>query len=334
MITFDRLQQIIPSDQALANKALSVALTQINGLSFIGLPAFGAAVKNLETTQSLPQLTALTQAVPPAVANTIVSLLAVGKGVNGNIQLVDILGLAGGWIAIPNFLKTIEIFGTMDLSTLTLIYQTMAGVLDGTYNSGADPDGYAIITIPSGLPGAGTYTPITAPNPGTPPPVNILVTSAATQAMAVLIGSAQAEIANLQATYPEQTTELNMLWTEMAEQVDFEQTLQTLIPIPWADLTANDRNSIYGLVYGLPDYGIDNREGGVSWLLEKMAAIGTLGGEAIIGCLREGRNQVALNNAGIYTNSKVPGEPIPPPPEAELLPSVYTESEAQNLVVK
>lgn len=136
MITFDRLQQIIPADQALANKALSVALTQINGLSFVGLPVFGAAVKNLETTQSLPKLTALTQAVPPAVANTIVSLLAVGRGVNGNIQLVNILGLAGGWIATPNFLKTVEIFSTMDLSQLTLIYQTMTGVLNGTYNSG------------------------------------------------------------------------------------------------------------------------------------------------------------------------------------------------------
>lgn len=335
MITFDRLQQIIPADQALANKALSVALAQINGLSFVGLPVFGAAVKNLETTQSLPQLTALEQAVPPAVANAIVSLLAVGKGVNGNVRLVDILGLAGGWIATSNFSKTVEIFGTMDLSTLTLIYQTMAGVFDGTYDSGVDPDGYAIVTIPLGLPGAGTYNPITAPNPGTPPPTNILVTSAATVAITTaLTPAALVEIANLQATYPEQTNELNAVWTEMVEQVDVEQTLQAVIPIPWSDLTTDDRNSIYGLVYSLPDYGADTREGGVSWLLEKMAAIGTLGGEAIIGCLREGRNQVALNNAGIYTNSKVPGEPIPPPPEAELLPSVYTESEAQNLVVK
>jgi hypothetical protein len=325
MITFDRLQQIIPADQALANKALSVALTQINGLSFIGLPAFGAAVKNLETTQSLPKLTALKQAVPPAVANTIVSLLAVGKGVNGNIQLVNILGLAGGWIATPNFLKTVELFGTMDLSTLTLIYLQMASAANGDFG----PIDSGPIVIPSG-PAAGTYLGVEVA-PGPPPEYD---PTALAVAFSSLRAAALAEIANLQATYPEQTTELNVLWAEMAEQVQLEKDLQDLAKINWGDLTEDDRVSIYGLVYSLPDYGVDNREGGVSWLLEKMAAIGTLGGEAIIGCLREGRNQVALNNTGIYTNSKVPGEPIPPPPEAELLPSVYTENEAINLVTR
>jgi hypothetical protein len=335
MITLNRLQQIIPADQALANKALSVALTQINGLNFVGLPAFGRAVKNLETTQSLPLVTALQQAVPPSVANFLISLLAVGKGANGNVQLVDILGLAGGWIAVPNFLKTVEIFNTMNLSTLTLIYQTMTGVLNGTYNSGVDPDGYAIVTIPLGLPGAGTYNPVTAPNPGIPPPVNILVTSAANVAMSTaLIPAALVEIANLQATYPAQCAELNSLWTEMAEQVDLEQTLQAEIKLVWADLTPNDRTSIFSLIYSLPEYGLQNQEGGAGWLLEKMANLSTLSGESIIGAMREGRNQAILNNVGIVTNSRIPGEPIPPPPEAELLPSVYTEAEAQILVAK
>jgi hypothetical protein len=50
--------------------------------------------------------------------------------------------------------------------------------------------------------------------------------------------------------------------------------------------------------------------------------------------LREGRNQVALNNSGIFTNTAIPSDPVPPPPSAELLPSDYTEAEAENLVVK
>jgi hypothetical protein len=65
-----------------------------------------------------------------------------------------------------------------------------------------------------------------------------------------------------------------------------------------------------------------------------MADLTTQGGEAIIGCLREGRNQVALGNGGLYTNTKIPGDPNPPPPEAQLLPSTYSESEAENLVIK
>jgi hypothetical protein len=72
----------------------------------------------------------------------------------------------------------------------------------------------------------------------------------------------------------------------------------------------------------------------MAWFLEAMADLTTLGGEAIVGCLREGRNQDFLGTAGIRTNSQIPGDPIPPPPEAELLPSTYTEDQAQNLVIR
>ena len=44
MITLDRLQQIIPPDQALANKALSVALQQIAGISNNPLPTMAAVI--------------------------------------------------------------------------------------------------------------------------------------------------------------------------------------------------------------------------------------------------------------------------------------------------
>jgi hypothetical protein len=323
MITFNRLRQIIPADQALANKALGVALTQINGLSAINLPTFGTAVKNLESTKNLPLVSALKQPAP--AAGSIVSLLAVGNGVNGNIQLVDILGLAGGWIATPNFLKTVELFGTMDLSTLTLIYLQMAAAANGDFG----PIDSGPIVIPSG-PAAGTYLGVEVA-PGPPPeydPTALAVASSSLRAAAL------AEIANLQATYPETTTELNDLWNQMIEQVQLEKDLQDLAKINWGDLTEDDRVSIYGLVYSLPEYGTQTEEGGTAWLLEKMSNLSILGGESVVGCLRQGRNQVALNESGIYTNNKVPGDANPPPPPAELLPSFYTESDAQNLVTR
>jgi hypothetical protein len=327
MIAFDRLQQIIPADQALANKALSVALGQINGISQVNLPTFATAVTALQTTRDLPLITALTTAVPPAVANYYTSTLAVGGGTNGDIRVADVIGLAGGWVATDAYLQTVEIFATMNLSYLTLIYQTMANALDGTYgDTQAGP-----LTIPSGLPGAGTYVGTDISTPPDPPVYN---PTAAQAALIVLIPIAQAEIVNLQTTYPAQTAELNTLWTGMAEQVVNERTLQTLINLNYADLTANDRNSIYGFIYNLPGYGTETEQGGTAWLIETMADLTTLSGEAIIACLREGRNQVALNSTGIFTNSQIPSEPIPPPPEAELLPSVYTEDEAINLVVK
>lgn len=330
MIPFDRLQQIIPADQALANKALSVALTQINGINNLNLPTLAAAVKNLETTKDLPLITALEQAVPPSVANYYTSTLAVGGGSNGDIRIVDIIGLAAGWLATDAFARTVEIFATMNLSTLTSIYQDMANSLDGSYG----PTDSGPLVIPSGSCAGtyvGTYIP---PDPGPPPVPGYYDPEAIDLAMACLTGAAATEITNLQTQYPEQTAELNSLWNELAEQVISEDSLQALIKLNYADLTANDKNSIYGFIFSLPSYGDQTQVGGIAWFLESMADLSTLGGQAIVASLREGRNQTALNSAGIYTNTSIPGEPVPPPPQAELIPSTYTESEATNLVIK
>jgi hypothetical protein len=304
-----------------------VALGQVNGISTTPLPLFAQTTRALETTRDLPLISALTSAVPPSVANYYTSTLAVGGGVNGDIRVVDVIGLAGGWIATDAFVQTVEIFNTMDLSTLTLIYDTMTNALDGSYgDTVAGP-----LTIPGGLPGAGTYFGIDIAIPPDPPEYD---PTSAQVAMATLIPIAQTEITNLQNTYPVQTAELNTLWSNMAQQVVREQTLQPIVNLNYGDLVANDRTSIYSLIYSLPTYGTETEEGGTAWFLESMSDLTILGGQAIVATLREGRNQVALNSSGIFTNTQIPGDPIPPPASAELLPSVYTENEAEILVVK
>jgi hypothetical protein len=322
---YNRLSQIIPADQALANQALAVSFAQINGISTQNLPTFAQSVKNLETTKDLPLITALTSAVPPSVANYYTSSLAVGGGANGDIRVVDIIGLAAGWIATDAFTRTVEIFATMNLSTLTTIYQRMDTALGGGYG----PVDSGPIVIPAG-PAAGTYVGVEI-DPGPPPEYN---PTAIDQAMIALKSAATTEIANLQSAYPAQTSELNTLWNNMAQQIVNEDTLQTLIKLNYADLTANDPNSIYGFIYSLPSYGIQTEEGGVTWFIEAMADYSTQGGQAIIACLREGRNQVLLSGSGTVTNTRIPSEPNPPPPDAELLPSTYSETEAINSVVK
>jgi hypothetical protein len=329
MIALDRLQQIIPADWALANKALSVALTQIAGISNMNLPTLAATTTAMETTRDLPLITALTTAVPPSVSNYYTSTLAVGNGPNGEIRVVDVIGLAGGWVATDAFIRTVAIFSTMNLTYLTLIYRTMANSADGTYG---DPE-LGPLTIPPGLPGAGTYIAITEPNPD-PPPTDLVVETALQAAMAVLIPIAETEILNLIATYPTQTEELNTLFDDMANQVVAEQTLQPIVKLNYSTLTANDRNSIYGFIFNLPGYGLQTEVGGMAWFLEAMADLTTQSGQAIVACLREGTNQVALGAAGIYTNSTIPSEPDPPPPDAVLIPSEYTTAEAAALLAR
>lgn len=323
--TVNRLSQIIPADQALGNRALAMSLSQVNGISTIQLPSFALTVKNMETTRDLPLLTALTTAVPPSVAEYYTTTLAIGNGPNGTIRIVDVIGLAGGWVATDAFARTVEIFDTMDLQDLTDIYDQMAQALNGDLG----PTDSGPIVIPSG-PAAGTYNGVEI-DPGPPP---VYDPTAIELAMAALTSAAQTEIANLQTAYPAQTTELNTLWNSMAEQVIKEQTLQPVVNLNFANLQANSRTSIYSFILSLPNYGLQTEQGGIAWFLESMADLSTLGGQAVIGCLREGRNQVALSDSGIYTNSKIPSDPVPPPPPANLLPSVYSETEAENLVVK
>ena len=64
MITYDRLSQIIPPDQALAAKALATSLQRISGVKNITLPVLANTTINLQTTNNLDQISALTQAVP------------------------------------------------------------------------------------------------------------------------------------------------------------------------------------------------------------------------------------------------------------------------------
>lgn len=326
MIAYDRLQNIIPADQALANKALATSLQQIAGISNMNLPTLARSISGIQTTKDLPLITAQTTAVPPAVANYYTSTLSQGSGPNGQIRIVDVLGTAIGWNINDSFIQTAEIFSTMDLSYLTLIYQTIAKAGEGDYG---DPD-TGPLTIPSGLPGAGTYYG-TPPDPG-PPPVPGETAFAA--AMAVIYPLIEPAINNLIAAYPTQTTELNTLWNGMCQQIIAENAFQAQIKLVWADLTANDRNSIYGFIFNLPNYGLQTEVGGMFQFLESLADLTTQGGQAIVGCLRDGQNKVVLGNAGIYTNANIPADPIPPPPEAQLLPGTYSSAEADSLVIK
>lgn len=329
MIALDRLQQIIPPDQALANKALSASLKQIAGITNTNLPTLAVVTSNIETTKDLPIITALTQAVPTAVSNYYTSTLAVGGGANGNIRVVDVIGLAAGWIATGAFVRTVEIFSTMNLSYLTSIFQVIANAYNGDYgDTEAGP-----LTIPPGLPGAGTYNGTLIP-PVPPETVGTYNPTALQAAMAVLLPLIPTAITALQSTYPSQTAELNTLFNSMADQVATEQNLQTVIKLNYSQLTPNDRNSIYGFIFSLSTYGAETEQGGVVWFIEAMADLNTQAGQAIIACLRQGRNQDLLSRAGITSNTKIPDQPDPPPPEAVLIPSKYSETEAANLVIK
>lgn len=311
MMALDRLEQIIPADQALAAKSLATSLSQIGGIGQLSLQQLAAVVGAQQTTRDLPLVSDLTQPVPTTVATYYANNLAQGTGPDGTILAVDMLGTAAGWISADAFASTVEILSTMNTTDLQTVYETMLDVVTGVYG---DPV-TGPVDIPTG-PYAGTYT------------------DANEAFSTVLTPAAQSEIAALVAAYPNQVTELNALWNSVAAQLVRENTLQAAAGLNFADLTANQRNSIYGLVYALPTYGLNQQVGGPTQLIEGVADITTFTGQCIVACLREGRNTQALTQGGIVVSNQIPENPAEPPPPATLIPSEYTETEAANLVVK
>jgi hypothetical protein len=68
--------------------------------------------------------------------------------------------------------------------------------------------------------------------------------------------------------------------------------------------------------------------------LNASMVVGNIGGQAVIGVMRQSVNQQAINNAGILTNSNVPLTYPIQPPLANLLPATYTSAQATALLKK
>jgi hypothetical protein len=309
MIAYDRLSQIIPADQALANKALATSLQQIAGITNMTLPVLANTISNLQTTSNLPLVTAQTQAVPANVANVFINS-AGGTGNNNTVLIIDILGTAAGTVHTQALTNTVAQFSTMNLVSLTSTYQTMSNVVTGIY--GNPITGPVIITTG---PYANTYA------------------NATVAFSNALIPGAQSEISNIVVGYPTQVTTLNQDWIDMANQLVLEQNQQANANLNFSQLQANSNSSIYGFIQSLPQYGADTTEGGTTQFLEAVADLTDFTGESIVASLRQTQNQRVLTAAGIQTNSNVPVAPNPPPPQANLIPATYTAQQAANIVV-
>lgn len=334
MIAYDRLSQIIPADQALANKALSVALEQIAGITSMTLPVLANVAINQETTINLPLISALTQAVPANVANYLANI----AGTNGQpVAVCDVLGIAAGYKVSEYFAETVSVLANTNTTYLTTIYQTMNNVVGNVYG---DPIAGPVV-IPTGEPGAGTY--YATSNVANVGNVEILTTAADNTMTGAtgdfpptgpgLIPVAQIEIGNISNTYPNQVTQLNSYFNSMSQQVVNENNFQAHALINFSTLI-NSPVSVYSLVYSLPNFGRQTEQGGQAQFWEGVANLTTFTGQAIVATLREGHNKTYLNNAGISTSSAIPADPVPPVPPANLIPSTYTAQEAASAVVK
>jgi hypothetical protein len=302
MIAYDRLSQIVPSDQALAAKAVATGLEQISGVMNMTLPVLANTVTGLQTING-NLINSLTTAVPASVASNIANI----AGTSGRpVVICDVLGLAAGYRVTANLTNTVATLGNTNVSYLTLVYQNMDSVVGNVYG---DPV-LGPVVIPSGQPAAGTYT------AATDGMGNVLINAAEAAFTGTggdtpptgpgLIPVAQIEIGNIANNSSAQVSVLNSNFTSMAVQIQQEKTLQTAAQIDFANLLPNNNSTVFSLISNLPTYGQQTEPGGQSEFWTGVADQNTFTGQATVAALKEGVNLALLSEAGIQTNSTIP----------------------------
>jgi hypothetical protein len=238
---------------------------------------------SIETLKGLYLLETLTAPVPDTITQYLKDNFATGTGPYGSFTVMDFLGTAAGANVTNLMLQVPTLIDTMDVTVLQGIYNDMLATVSGTYGPNTGP-----VTIPAG-PAAGVYA-----------TGDLAFTTG-------LIPAAQAEIANLIATYPNETADLNSAFNTISEQIFREAVNQAKTGLNYDSLPGDIQSNALSFASSLAQYGQDNTPKNASEFLNTVAEFNTLPGQAIIGALREGRNYQSLNQAGILsTNFAVP----------------------------
>ncbi len=291
------LSKIIPPDQALAAQAIADSLQQVKNIFQLTLPVLARTVAATETNSGLGDITALTKPVPASVASNINSTLATGTGPNGTLTLFDFMGATAGVPYTAEFTSVTSTINYMQsanaLYTLTDatngVYTVMQDTLNGDYTTVVNPSPIEItITIPPGLPGAGTYGNLDA------------------AFSTGLIPAAANLIANVAANNASNTSSLNTSFTTMAQQLSAETNNLVLAQVTFTDLAANSRSSVMSLSSSLHDIGTDVAPKGQNDFFTAITDTSNQYGQAIIASFREGRNIKVFDTAGIGSDTQIP----------------------------
>ena len=292
--SYERMSIMTTPGLALANKAFTHSLSQVTNISRMTLPQLSAAFLAAETNKDLPAIETQPTPVPQVDLDYYASNIAIGSGENGTILLTDILGTAAGTNITANFGNCISIINTL---------------------SNVDSSNIAnLINIYNGI------------------LANTLASDNSN--VELLISEAVTVIGNIVLANPTETTNLNTNFSAIKTQLTSEVELLNRAVIDIGNVQGNNQVAIMSFATSLPGYGLDTKVGGSAQYLELVANIEISAGQSTVATLREGRTTAGLNAAGVGTaGNAVESTPATPPPQATLLPSRYSEAQAQALVV-
>ena len=321
----DELGKIIPPAQATANKAIQVSFQQINNIPTTTLPRLAETVLgNVDNPWAVTQ---------PYLANAVVNSGApvptyyrattdvpAGIDINntaywtpttlGGLSTMADLPLIQAQTtpvdsSVTSYISTTMATGTGPNGTITT-YDVLGLALDS--NDFAAQLNIATTAI-NALQTAGSLAALNTAYSN--------IASASNNSQAIThIADANAAIAALSAS-PYVTT-LNTAWTYMANLMNLSAKYTTEAGIDYFLLQPDDKNSVYAFVQNLPYYGLLTASEDAAEFLENIADTTILGGQAIVGVMREGRNNARLSTAGLYNTNQIPSDPeIDPIPVIE-----------------
>jgi hypothetical protein len=226
----------------------------------------------------LPLIQAQTAAIDSSVASYFSSNVATGSGPDGTITTCDVIGTA---IDHGNIAVQLAIATSAMANIVTLVATATANVTN--INSA-----YAAIAV------ATTGTDVVAN-----------------------IAKANGNIANIYANANVQVvsnvTILNNAWSAIANVLSTEKTYQTSAGIDYFNLQAGEKVSTMSFVQQLPVYGTQTSSCGPAYFIEQIANTSIIGGQAIIGVMREGKNNQCLGEARLNVDTTPSLRPLVTP---------------------
>lgn len=320
----EELGKIIPPGQAAANKAVQIGFQQITGLPLTTVPQLAEVVQGVADRNWDPTISYLADAVvnygdPISTVYRAQQNVPVGVDItNTSYWLPTTLGGLNTMSGLP----LIEAQTTPVASSVTTYFandQATGSGPNGTITT-CDVIGLAIdyndfstllVTAKTNIDSLQTAGALAALNTAF-----LDIASAANEGQAIgHIADANNAIAAIQAnvTYASQVSALQSAWTAMAEILSQEKSYQTQASLDYFNLQAGEQSSIMGFVLQLPQYGQQVDSCGACEFLEGVADTTTLGGQAIVGAMREGRNNQRLNSAQIGQDTTPSNQPAVTP---------------------
>ena len=214
-------------------------------------------IDGLSTMAGLPLIQAQTTATTSGVDDYYASNIAIGSASDGTITTCDVIGTA---IDSDNIAAQLAIATSAMANIVTLDASNIANI-----NS-------AYLAIA----GAANATVVVANITRASGNITNIYNNANTQVVA-------------------NVATLNTAWSAIANVLSTEKTYQTYAGVDYTNLQAGERVSTMSLVQQLPIYGTQTSSCGPAYFLGQVANTSIIGGQAIIGAMREGQNNQLLN---------------------------------------